>query len=283
MGLPKAGSATDPTFTIVTNFVKDCRKWAEGKALRRMVDKLSDGVRRRAMGPSARPVETWTLEETDTIRFSEASGPGAGDVLRCDVLSVRRGGKPKDTIRFCVRLEDREPDRDDLDYTHVIGQGLLSEDRYLRLADLLRNAALDAESVGELLAVKGVTLTHHGVTLEYEYSRQESSVGLGYAILAYRRPEAASAPRENELTLRLETLADLRQGWYSYFAPRTVVEKITVEIQAPFPVIALRRCWWGHDDIDEGKAGTGWHFSRVSIDGPIISGVSLDWVFNKGG
>jgi pimeloyl-ACP methyl ester carboxylesterase len=282
-GLPKAESANDPTFAFVTEFVRECSKWAETKALRRMVDKLSNAVRRTALGGSARPVETWTLEETDTIVLTERSGPATGDILNCGIVSVRRGGKAKEIVRICVRLEDRDPERDDLDYTHLIGQGLLSEDRYLRLADLLRDAKVDIDSVAALLSVKGVTLTHSAGTQEYEYSSEDSSFGLGYAILAFRLPGAGSVPRKNELTLRLETLADVRQGWYSYFAARTVVEKITVEVQAPFPVIALQRCWWSEAPISHGRAGTGAYFSKVSVPGPVIAGVCLDWFFNKGG
>jgi hypothetical protein len=131
------------------------------------------------------------------------------------------------------------------------------------------------------LQVRAPRLQAAGRTLDYTYSLPLSTISEGCVVLAYESPQGVAVSESDSIEIHLNGLVTARHGWYGYFAPRTVVTRLAVELKAPFPVVVLDPPHWSDPHIEEGMTGVRRFRSAVELRGPIAKGTQIRWVFNR--
>jgi len=280
IALPKARSHEDPSYVVLKRFVRATLDRALTRPLSRASTILAYNARRSICDAESRG-HAWTMTEHEEIELREPNVPGNVDgLLACRIKCVLTGGPRQSILRICFSLEPHQPSVA-VDYHHVIGRGLLPSQDFLRLAEMLRARPNETADGDEPLRVHVPRLRTAGGTLDYTYSLPLSSISEGCVVLAYESPPGVAVNETDAIEIDLNGLVTARHGWYGYFAPRTVVARLAVELKAPFPLVVVDLPDWSNPDVEEGETGVQRFRSAVDLRGPIAKGAEIRWLFNR--
>lgn len=275
--LPKCETNGDPTFGVLTQFIRDSLADDEMGKLKESVDDLSYRIRRGILGPGLE----WTYRESESIELTPHLTL-APQVLDCKITSTRFGWEPRRKITVCLRLEGAFPPKAlHVDYGYIFGRGALTEAEYADVGDKLRKASLKREDFDRLLQVEAELLaTGRTGERNIPLRQPELEIGAGYACLRYELlEEPGTVGRNNRLKLILNTSLWKHQAWYGFRSTRTVLGETELQLTAPFRIYPLSRIWWADARWQQETLGANFYSSKVTIPGPLPIDTDMIWMF----
>ncbi len=280
IALPKCETKGDPTYGVLTQFIRDSLAEDETEKLKQSVDNLSYRIRQGILSPGLE----WTYRESELIELTPHPTL-APQVLNCKITSTRFGWEPRPRITVCLRLDGSAPPTGfHVDYGYIFGRGALTEAEYGVLGDRLREASLKKEEFDRLLGVEvALSATDRaGHQRQVRLKQPELDIGVGYACLHHgllEEPDAVG--RNNHLKLILNTSIQKHQAWYGFRSTRTVLGVSQLQLTAPFHIYPLSRIWWSDAQWQPETLGTNSYSSTVTIPGPLPVGTEVIWMFEQ--
>ena len=278
--LPKAESLHDVTYDVVKQFIRQCIEGTRTAPVRRAANVLADRARHLVLQDADSALE-WTRYEEDVVTLGPLPAP---EWLRCEVNSTRTGGLPSADFTICLALDGHFPDGVRIDYRFHFGRGLLTEPEYAAFGERLKNSELAPQDLDRVFGLKHLYLgVGEAPELRIHYEPHDRKYGAGFALLTYRiQPERLlGVGRTNTLHVCLWSIISRNHGWYSYRATRLVLEKLTLQLIAPFPALELgSSIWWCEPERNEDKIDNDRYSSRLEIEGPIPPGILVQWILD---
>jgi hypothetical protein len=214
----------------------------------------------------------WTDSEEDDISFDRT---GQTDVLQCDVSSTRKGWLARQEVTLCVGLEGCEHPR--VEYSHELGRGLMSNLKYLDLAERLSRSAGTDEDVRRVFNVRSVRIRigEHQTPLTLAGMR----TGPGYLLLVFSA-DVRLETRRADLHVEFSSILSTQHDWYRYRSTRTILSGLKVRLTAPFPIRSVNTgLWWCDPEHSDEQIDARRYTSLIAIPGPVPVGTDLLWMF----
>src|ERR1043165_814797 len=265
VALPKAESNVDLTYVTIRSFLRACEVRSESRAIAHAAETVASEFR------NAIQISDWTLDEEEHIRLSHATKQARDGALRCEISVRRNGGVASNIFKIAVKLEEVTAPDGPCDYNLIIGRGLLTDKAFGEIAAGIRPERLD-----HFVKVTQLTASYDGTA--HSYARESVTVGPGYMILSF---VAASLPfavrRYSVLELALRTYISRHAGYYRYYSPRTVINKLVVDLRAPFQVSAIPLSY-SNASVTRFPHGKD-QVAQVTMQGPVVVNSRVLWVF----
>jgi len=262
MGLPKAKGESDESFQILVLFLSHVRQQEPRQHWLAVLDRIFEAQRK------AVERRGWIEEEEEHITL----GAEAEGLLPCTVHQVRRGGVARAVIRLAVQVEGLQAAPMETDYVQVLGEGLLSEEKFAEIAG-------GVEIPTKFLEIDALRVAQRGRV--FDYAREKLERGVGWTVMTFRAQDGLQEGEVyDQLDLRLKTFVAAGSGWYFYYLPRTVLKRLVVDLRAPFHLSCHAKPAQGAKIDGIPQAGGGW-LSQVSYTDAVAAGGQVYWIFKK--
>lgn len=277
LDMVKPVSATDVPVGIARDFLAAAERRFAERQRHYACDKVAADVRKAAAS------EPWVLTEEETIeltpldgdrsRFSEATS-----LFRSNVTTVRTGVACEPALNVGARVDTAsyEPGVNVV-FDCSIGDGVVSS----VVSDALRSGAVTNETLGDLVQVKRVAAVHNARPLAF--TPQPVHGKDGWYLLPFRCADwPEGVERVDRLEVEISSVIDLAMGWYTFWLPNTVTDRLTVSFRTPFPVACLL-----HEPLRsmtkprENDFVNGAYLTKVRFEGPVAAGTRIVFVFRR--
>jgi pimeloyl-ACP methyl ester carboxylesterase len=273
----KPVSANDVSIGIARDFLAAAETRFRNRARDYACDKVAAEMREAAVSAP------WVITEEEAIELTplDSDRPwfsGAKSLFRSRVTTVRTGVDCKAALNVGVRLDTAAYDPGaDIVFDCSIGDGVVSS----AVSGALRSGAVGIDTLNELVRVDRIEATHGTRTIRFEPKKVWGKDGwylLPFACTDW--PEGIV--RVDRLEVEISSVIDTAMGWYTFNAPNTVTNRLTVSFRSPFKTVCLlheplRRM----KDIKENDVVGGEFLTVVRIDNPVAAGARITFVFRR--
>ncbi|MBV8519560.1 MAG: alpha/beta hydrolase [Acidobacteria bacterium] len=277
LDMVKPASVDDVSVGIARDFLAEAEKRVASRPRDYACDKLA------ALTRAAAAREPWVLTEEETIELTQLDGDRsrfseAASLFRSHITTVRTGVACGATLQIGARLDtaNYEPGVT-VAFDCAIGDGVVSS----AVSDVLRSGDIDEEELKDLVRVDRVEATNG--TRSLPFAAEPITRTDGCYLLPFRCenwPE--SLERVDRLEVEISSVIDLAMGWYTFYAPNTVTDRLTVTFRSPFRIACLL-----HEPLrsqaqpKENDFVSGSYVTRVRIDGPVAAGARIMFIFRR--
>lgn len=261
LALVKARDRNDPVYVLIADFLYRAEEASRRGAGERALLELTYRLRQATLAGR------WVRQEEERVQLDLI--PGDPHWLQCQVRNRRQGGLAQRRFHVCVYLSGQRPERK-IDFNWEVGRGNMSEQEYGALTHQLQVDPTQFFSVQRLFVRQGEA--------EETYAALDPIVEPGWVLMPFEAEKIHEGRPYDLLELEFTTRVDRRQGWYFYYLPRTVGERLEVTFVAPFkaqPILGL-----GSGSELEEPVRSGNHFvHRISAARPLPVGRTVIWVY----
>jgi pimeloyl-ACP methyl ester carboxylesterase len=277
LAMVKPVAANDVPVGIARDFLLAAKERFEERRRDYACDKLAAQTRQAAAS------QPWVVTEEETIELTPLDGDrslfsDAPSLFRSHVTTVRTGVACEPALHVGARLDTAtyEPDVNVV-FDCSIGDGVTENS----VTDALRSGAIAREQLSGVVRVDRIEATHG--TRRLPFSAEALSGKDGWFLLPFRCSDwPAGVERVDRLEVEISSVIDLAMGWYTFYAPNTVTDRLTVSFRSPFEIACLM-----HEplrsmaDVKENDVVSGAYLTKVRINGPVAAGARIVFIFRR--
>ncbi|HET7436843.1 MAG TPA: alpha/beta fold hydrolase [Thermoanaerobaculia bacterium] len=278
LAMVKPLSDNDVPIKIARNFLAAAETRFTERARDYACDKLAADSRKAAAS------HPWVVTEEETIELTPLSGDrslfsDAKSLYRSHVLTVRTGVACEPVLQVGARLATAsyEPGVNVV-FDCTIGDGVTENS----VTEAIRSGAVTREQLKEVVSVERIEATHG--TRNLPFAAQEVQARDGWYLLPFRCDSwPPGVNRVDRVEVEISSVIDIAMGWYTFYAPNTVTERLTVSFRSPFEIACLL-----HEPLrsnatfmKENDFINGAYLTKVRVDGPVAAGARMVFIFRR--